>query len=94
MGADSFEMWRVLDRGKAFKGLYPWSAKAFCRVLDRAEKEMLKPKDDWRTLDAKRELFLDNEAGGVDHDGPAVEWSNGLKEWWVSGKHIRTDSPS
>jgi hypothetical protein len=28
------------------------------------------------------------------HDGPAIEWSNGSKEWWVDGKLHRLDGPA
>ena len=24
-------------------------------------------------------------------DGPAVEWSNGYKEWWIEGKYYATE---
>ena len=24
-------------------------------------------------------------------DGPAVEYANGTKEWWVDGKHVKTE---
>jgi len=27
-------------------------------------------------------------------DGPAVEWSDGTKEWWVDGKRHRLDGPA
>jgi hypothetical protein len=27
-------------------------------------------------------------------DGPAVEWLNGDKEWWVEGKRHRADGPA
>jgi hypothetical protein len=27
-------------------------------------------------------------------DGPAVEWANGHKEWWVNGKLHRLDGPA
>ena len=27
-------------------------------------------------------------------DGPAVEWSNGTKSWWVDGKRHREDGPA
>jgi len=27
-------------------------------------------------------------------DGPAVEYHNGAKEWWVNGKHHRIAGPS
>ena len=35
---------------------------------------------------------------GTDHrhreDGPAVEWSNGTKEWYINGKRYREDGPA
>jgi len=27
-------------------------------------------------------------------DGPAVEYSNGRKEWWIDGKRHREDGPA
>jgi hypothetical protein len=27
-------------------------------------------------------------------DGPAVEWKNGMKEWWINGKRHRDDGPA
>ena len=27
-------------------------------------------------------------------DGPAIEWSNGIKEWWIDGKRHREDGPA
>ena len=27
-------------------------------------------------------------------DGPAVEWANGTKEWWLNGKRHRADGPA
>ena len=27
-------------------------------------------------------------------DGPAIEWSNGAKDWWVDGKLHRIDGPA
>jgi hypothetical protein len=27
-------------------------------------------------------------------DGPAIEWANGHKEWWVNGKLHRLDGPA
>lgn len=27
-------------------------------------------------------------------DGPAVEWENGDKEWWINGKLHREDGPA
>ena len=27
-------------------------------------------------------------------DGPAIEWPNGSREWWVEGKRHRTDGPA
>ena len=27
-------------------------------------------------------------------DGPAIEWANGHKEWWVNGKLHREDGPA
>ena len=27
-------------------------------------------------------------------DGPAVEWNNGNKEWWLNGQRHRVDGPA
>ena len=27
-------------------------------------------------------------------DGPAIEWANGTKEWWVNGQRHREDGPA
>ena len=27
-------------------------------------------------------------------DGPAVEWANGTKEWWINGQRHRIDGPA
>ena len=27
-------------------------------------------------------------------DGPAIEWADGTKEWWVNGKRHREDGPA
>ena len=40
-----------------------------------------------------REYF--NKAGQYHReDGPAIEWANGTKEWWVNGEPHRTDGPA
>ena len=33
---------------------------------------------------------------GKDHreNGPALEWVNGSKSWWINGKRHRTDGPA
>ena len=36
-----------------------------------------------------------NEKGKLHRtDGPAIEWSDGYKEYWVDGKRHRTDGPA
>ncbi len=36
-----------------------------------------------------------NEQGRLHReDGPAVEWADGTKEWWVNGLRHRTDGPA
>jgi hypothetical protein len=36
-----------------------------------------------------------NENGELHRvDGPAIEWANGSREWWVEGKLHRTDGPA
>jgi hypothetical protein len=27
-------------------------------------------------------------------DGPAIEWNDGSKQWWVAGKRHRLDGPA
>ena len=27
-------------------------------------------------------------------DGPAIQWSDGCKEWWINGKRHREDGPA
>ena len=41
-------------------------------------------------------FYYNNRAMTTRHrtDGPAVEWSNGDKEWWVKGKRHREDGPA
>jgi len=42
----------------------------------------------------KYKAWLDGK--GIRHreDGPAVEWEDGTKEWWVKGMLHRTDGPA
>lgn len=36
-----------------------------------------------------------NEAGQLHREGgPAIEWANGIKEWWIHGKPHRADGPA
>ncbi len=36
-----------------------------------------------------------NESGQYHReDGPAVEWSSGVKEWYINGLRHRTDGPA
>jgi hypothetical protein len=40
--------------------------------------------------------YYKDKAMSVFHreDGPAVEWLNGSKEWWLNGKRHREDGPA
>ena len=39
--------------------------------------------------------YTDNKMTNLHRsDGPAVEWVNGDKYWWVNGKLHRTDGPA
>ena len=50
----------------------------------------------------KSKLYINNGdkewrlPGGDLHreDGPAVEWNNGRKEWWINGKRHRVGGPA
>jgi hypothetical protein len=36
-----------------------------------------------------------NESGQLHRtDGPAIEWDNGDKSWWINGKRHREDGPA
>jgi hypothetical protein len=36
-----------------------------------------------------------NEKGYLHReDGPAIEWNNGTKEWWINGNTHREDGPA
>lgn len=49
-----------------------------------SKKRELENRTEWR-----------NDAGNLHReDGPAVEWRNGNKEWWVAGKLHRVDGPA
>ena len=41
-------------------------------------------------------FYYKDKAMKVRHreDGPAIEWSNGDKEWWLNGKRHREDGPA
>jgi len=41
----------------------------------------------------KGRLFIFNNAIHR-HDGPAVEWADGLREWYLNGKRHREDGPA
>ena len=51
----------------------------------------------WVTVDAKGTTRWYKDAKGtVLHrtDGPAIEWADGDKEWYLDGQHHRTDGPA
>jgi hypothetical protein len=36
-----------------------------------------------------------NEKGQLHNDnGPAIEWNDGTREWWINGKRHREDGPA
>jgi hypothetical protein len=47
------------------------------------------------TIDSSKTKRWRNKKGKLHRlDGPAVEWRNGSKEWWVDGFRHRSDGPS
>ena len=47
------------------------------------------------TVDGDKNRFWYNEKNYLHRlDGPAVEYANGTKEWWVEGKRHRLDGPA
>jgi hypothetical protein len=47
------------------------------------------------TVDALGTKFWRNSNGDYHRvDGPAIEYVNGIKAWWVEGKYHRTDGPA
>jgi len=47
------------------------------------------------TVDKYKTIHWHNEKGQLDRpDGPAVEYADGYKAWWVNGKHHRLDGPA
>lgn len=62
------------------------------KYLDAADK--LLGKDVYFT-ENNQGKFWRNSAGKYHRqDGPAIEWNNGLKEWYIDGKVHRTDGPA
>ena len=57
----------------------------------RTRSELLASITEGRTIDAVYKL-----KNGKQHreDGPAVEWADGSKEWWVDGLRHREDGPA
>ncbi len=41
-----------------------------------------------------RTEYINKRGGKHREDGPAVEWNNGDKEWWINNKRHRTDGPA
>ena len=41
-------------------------------------------------------FYYKNKRMTIEHrlDGPAIEWADGSKEWWVDGKRHRLDGPA
>jgi len=49
----------------------------------------------WIDIDGNKRYYKDRKMTiRHRHDGPACEYSNGTKYWWVDGKQHRTDGPS
>ena len=49
----------------------------------------------WKTGFYTGKTEWKNQTGNLDRkNGPAIEWSNGDKEWWVDGKRHREDGPA
>jgi hypothetical protein len=47
------------------------------------------------TVDERGDKVWRNSSGHCHRtDGPAIEWSNGDKAWWVNGKYHRVDGPA
>ena len=47
------------------------------------------------TVDKDKTIRWYNEKGHFDRlDGPAIEYANGYKAWWVDGKRHRIDGPA
>jgi hypothetical protein len=47
------------------------------------------------TVNDNKTIEWRNSAGKLHReDGPAIEWSNGTKEWWLDGKRHREDGPA
>ena len=48
-----------------------------------------------RTVDINGTIEYLNEKGHLHReDGPAYEYKNGYKEWWINGKRHREDGPA
>jgi hypothetical protein len=61
-------------------------------VKTKADKKLVYPR---KSIDCLGTVFYTNEKGEYHRtDGPAIEWSDGSKEWWVDGKRHRTDGPA
>ena len=49
----------------------------------------------WKKMEIMREKVYTNSVGDYHRDdGPAVEYANGDKEWWVNGRVHRIDGPA
>ena len=46
-------------------------------------------------VDSNGDRFWHNEKNQLHReDGPAVEYTNGYKSWWINGKYHREDGPA
>jgi hypothetical protein len=51
----------------------------------------------WRSVgEGERVMIKHRNENGELHrvDGPAIEWADGYRSWWVDGKRHRTDGPA
>ena len=49
----------------------------------------------FKNIDKEGTIRYKNNWGELHReDGPAVEYTNGFKEWWINGKYHREDGPA
>ena len=55
------------------------------------------PDGTWRRVNSDGDVLYTTTKNGSDYhrlDGPAVEWSDGSKQWWINNKLHRLDGPA
>ena len=55
------------------------------------------PDGTWRRVDSYGDVYYSKTKNKSDYhrlDGPAVEWSDGSKQWWINNKLHRLDGPA